>query len=99
MKVSVKFCGHCAPRMDMWDLYEGLQKACAQIPGGIQFVFYMNDPDGDILLVLNACQAACASFGPFDGKVIRVSPGQIDHWPVPEEEMTAALRTILCENS
>ena len=98
MKVSVKFCGHCAPRMDMWDLFEELQKACAQIPGGIRFVFYMNDPDADILLVMNACQAACAHVDSFPGKVIKVSPGEIDNWPVLEEDMSELLCKMLCQS-
>lgn len=99
MKVSVKFCGHCAPRMDMWELYEKLQKTCAKLSDKVQFVYYMNDRDADLLLVLNACQAACASVDPFDGKMIWVSPGEIDHWPVPEDEMCTALQQLICKFS
>ena len=97
MKVSVKFCGHCAPRMDMWEFYEQLKETCAAASDRIEFSYYMNDPTGEILLVLNACQAACASVDRFDGKVILVSPGQIDYWPVKEDEMCAALYKKISE--
>ena len=54
MKITVKFCGHCAPRMDMGELLTRLQEECAGEPGGLEFVYYMNDQQADILLILNA---------------------------------------------
>lgn len=98
MKVTVKFCGHCSPRMDMWDLFTKLKKECERFSETIRFVFYMNDTEGDVLLIMCACQAACAETAPFDGRVIRVCPGQIDYWPVPEEEMCGALCRMLRGN-
>ncbi len=86
MKVGVKFCGHCSPRMDMTELFDELQKRAPEI----KFVYYMLDTRIDILLVMHACQVECASIPQFSGPVVNVSPSSINRWPVEE--------SVLCES-
>ena len=90
-KVGVKFCGHCAPQMDMMDLLGFLH---SQLPD-IDFVFYVREPDPDILLVMHACDAQCAEIPEFDGPVIEVAPYQIDHWTYDPEGFYQILKDRL----
>ena len=57
MEVAVKFCGHCNPQLDMVEVYQLLRNRLPQIV----FHYYAENPQAGILLVLNACSAACAS--------------------------------------
>lgn len=91
VKIGVKFCGHCNPCLDIWELYRQLLKFMPDV----EFVFFLNDQDVDILLILNACYAACCSRPVFSGPVVSVSPGQIDDLTVPEGHMLEALRDKL----
>ncbi len=65
----------------------------------IQFVYYVQDNDVDVLLILHACQAECAERPDFHGLVIEVSPNRIDHWPIEEESFISSvkdkLRTVM----
>lgn len=83
MTVGVKFCGHCNPCLDIWELYRQL---CVAMPE-IAFCFFLDKQDVDALLILNGCYAACCSRPDFDGPVISVSPGAIDHWTVAPESV------------
>lgn len=87
MRVGVKFCGHCAPRMDMVQLCEALRLQAPELG----FHYFVQDPEADVLLILNACQAECASRPTFQGPVIWVSPGTVDHWPTPPEELCSSI--------
>jgi len=92
MKVAVKFCGHCAPYMDMWELSEQLQAALRDA----EFIYYaMDRSPADILLILNACRVGCATRPPFDGKVIVVTPDEVDYVTVPSGSLlTEVLKKI-----
>lgn len=82
MKIAVKFCGHCAPHMDMWEFSRQLQASLR----GTEFSYLSaGETNADILLVLNACQVGCADIPSFSGTVIMVTPGEVDYWPVPPE--------------
>ena len=87
MKVGVKFCGHCAPRMDMAELCKTLRARAPELVFG----YYAKDPAVDVLLILNACPAECASRPDFQGPVILVSPDTVDHWPTPPEQLCSSI--------
>ncbi len=82
-KIGIKFCGHCSPRKDMMELAKELAAASETLT----FVYYSQDTDVDGLLVLNACEAACAGIPDHPGPVILVTPQTVDHWPVKEEDL------------
>ena len=83
-KIAVKFCGHCSPRMDMMSFMQQLQQSMPDF----EFCFYSREPDGDILLLLNACHAECCSQPPFDGPVMIVSPDRVDGWPTERDQLS-----------
>ncbi len=88
MKVSIKFCGHCAPHMDMWELSKQLQAALSDV----EFSYYAMDPSpADVLLILNACRVGCATRPPFEGRVILVTPDEVDYVSVPPGELLTEL--------
>lgn len=73
--------------MDMTVLYAMLR---AQAPE-MEFYFFTSHPDVDMLLILNACQAECASRPDFQGPTAVVSPESINHWPVPSQQLCEQL--------
>ena len=95
MKIGVKFCGHCAPRRDMMELYFVLRERAPQLA----FSYFASDPEVDLLLVLNACEVECASRPAFDGPVIVVSPTMVDHWPVSPEQLPDRILSELEERA
>ena len=86
-KVGLKLCGHCSPRADMVALEEALK----QEADDMDFVYYLQDALVQSLLILNACESACAKHPPFDGPVIVVTPETVDCWPVDSGQMTAEI--------
>lgn len=87
MRIGVKFCGNCNPRLDTAKL-AGLLAAEA---GELHFVRW-DDPAGwEVLLVLNSCQVGCATLPDFAGSCIFVTNESVQHWPVREEDMPAAI--------
>lgn len=87
----MKFCGHCAPRMDMMELLEELK---AELPE-TEFCYYEPLQPADVLLVLNACQAECATVPAFSGPVLHISPNSVDHWITPPELLCSEIRARL----
>lgn len=75
----------------MMELLEKLRAALPQV----EFCYDRPGLAADALLILNACQAECASRPPFSGPVIVVSPGSIDHWPVQPEQLCGELASRL----
>ena len=49
----------------------------------------------DILLILNACEAACAAQPEFEGPVITATPQTIDHWSVESELLVQTIKEVL----
>ncbi|MDR1798080.1 MAG: hypothetical protein LBR44_11740 [Clostridiales Family XIII bacterium] len=49
------------------------------------FHYYAQDPGGDGLLILCACEVGCATRPAFDGPVTFVTPGTVNRFPAPEE--------------
>lgn len=90
-KIGIKLCGHCSPRKDMQSLVYEL----SNIMEDCRIVYWMQDTNVDVLLILNACEAGCASCPAFAGKVIRVTPETVDCYPVKEEELADAIRERL----
>lgn len=82
--MGVKFCGHCAPRMDMMEFFEELQGWAREV----DFRYFSADEPVDVLLILNACQVECASRPPFPGPVVVVSPDTVNHWPTARERLS-----------
>ena len=72
-------------------------KRAAEDIGNIDFVFCSQVPEYDLLLVMNACESACAGWPQSLVPVIVVTPTSVDYWPVPEDELTerilAAIRS------
>lgn len=91
LKVAVKFCGHCNPQMDMFELYRALLGKCEKT----EFCFFSQDSCADLLLVLNACSSQCAACPPFSGQTVIVSPEEIDHWPVSSEHLLSAIQKTI----
>lgn len=67
------------------------QELCRLAPE-ICFTFYHEDSQADVLLVMHACPAECATIPPFKGRILQLSPWMIEHWPAHEE--TFALEII-----
>lgn len=65
-EVAVKFCGHCNPQMDMVEVYQLLRERLPQL----SFCYYAENPRAGVLLILNACSAACAAVPPHRGFVL-----------------------------
>ena len=84
----MKFCGHCQPHADMTKIYEQL----GRLAPDICFTYYHEDSQSDVLLVMHACPAECATVPPFAGRILQVSPWMIEHWPAQKE--TFALEII-----
>jgi len=76
------------------DMMELLGKLRAAMPW-VEFHYYQPGLPADALLILNACQAECASRPPFPGPVILVSPGSVNHWPVPPEQLCGEIMSRL----
>lgn len=95
MKIGVKFCGHCAPRRDMVEVYAILRDRAPHLT----FCYFVSDPEVDLLLVLNACEAECASRPTFDGPVIVVSPTMVDHWSVTPDQLPDRILARIEERS
>jgi hypothetical protein len=86
-RVGVKFCGNCQPRRDMSALYRALQRQA----GDLAFVRW-SDP-ADILLILQACDTACATIPPFAGPRVEVVASRLDF--VEYEDDAALLAAVL----
>lgn len=82
-KVGIKYCGHCQPRMDTKEIYDELRLQMKEI----EFCYFALDEKVDILLILNACEVGCASHPTFHGRIIIVTPNEIDFWPVERVDM------------
>ena len=87
MVIGIKFCGHCNPRLDVWELFQQLRLAMPDAT----FHFYIHDPNPDVLVLLNGCHVACCSRPPFSGPIISVSPGEINNQTVAPETLLAEL--------
>lgn len=90
--IGVKFCGNCQPRRDMVELYKRLK---ADTPD-LEFVSW-SAPDYAALLVLQACDAACATVPPFAGPTVEVIVSTLDFVEYEDDEawldaVRAALR-------
>ena len=90
--IGVKFCGNCQPRRDMLELY-----ACLKKTEGMEFVRW-SEPDYAVLLVLQACDAACAELPPFEGPKVEVIGSRLNFVEYEETDelvraVVAALRT------
>ena len=89
MRIGVKFCGNCNPRLDMPELLTALAAEAAA--EGVHFVRW-DDPGGyEVLLVLNSCQVGCATLPEFTGPHIVVTSESVRNWPVREEDLPAAI--------
>ena len=53
----------------------------------IDFGFCSQVPEYDLLLVMNACESACAGWPQSLVPVIVVTPTSVDYWPVKPEEL------------
>ena len=75
--VGLKFCGHCRMQKNMSEMISKLRKSNSSFT----FSPFLEFSNPDVLLVLNACPAACAAIPPFPGQTIMVTPTSIDSWP------------------
>lgn len=92
----MKFCGHCNPQMDMVEVYQLLRKRLPQL----SFHYYAEEPQADVLLILNACSAACATPPPHRGFVLSCCAprtGEAGGAQTPEamaEQIAQSLRSL-----
>ena len=87
MRVGIKYCGNCNPRIDA----PGIIKKLASAEDAPAFVRW-SDPVGyDVLLIFSSCQVGCASHPPFDGPVIVATSESIQRQPVEERQLADAL--------
>jgi hypothetical protein len=86
-RIGVKFCGNCQPRRDMPALYQALCRA-----RDLVFVSW-SDPAYDMLLILQACDAACATIPDFAGPKVEVIASSLDF--VEHEDDDALLAAVL----
>ena len=90
-RIGVKFCGNCQPRRDMVELYKRLK---AETPD-LTFVSW-SEPEYAALLVLQACDAACAAMPPFTGPTVEVIVSTLDFVEYEDDEAWLnAVRTAL----
>ena len=83
MRVGVKFCGNCNPKVDLVAVFHKMKTMTDQM----EFVFY-NDPGGfDKLLILSACSADCATRPDFAGPTVVVAGGEVDYWAASFAQM------------
>lgn len=87
MRIGIKFCGHCSPRRDMAYIAKRLKETAKKH----EFVYFSEDTNVDILLVLNACESACAAIPAFEGKIITATPETVDFVPVKGEELASKI--------
>ncbi len=87
MRIGVKFCGNCNPRLDTPELVRLL----ATESGELEFVRWDDRNGYAVLLVLNSCQIGCATFPNFAGPCIVVTNECVQHYPVREADMPAAI--------
>lgn len=72
--------------MDMAALLRQLRQAMPEA----EFSFEVTERT-QVLLMLNACRVGCAQTPPFTGRIIVVTPDEVDFWPVRREELAAAV--------
>ena len=87
MRVGVKFCGHCAPRMDMAELCKTLRARAPELVFG----YYARDPAVDVRLITTAGPAECARRPNYPGPVILVPPDTVDPGPTPPEQLCSSI--------
>lgn len=92
MKVGVKFCGNCNPYIDTPAV---LQELAAKAPD-LEFVHW-EQPDYEVLLILNACPVGCSSRPSFLGPQVVVAGDCVDYWPVAENELLPRILRALRE--
>ena len=65
IKVGLKYCGHCNIHLNGPEVIRAVQLEAPEF----EFTGW-DDPQKEILLVIDACPSACATRPPFDGPVI-----------------------------
>lgn len=58
----------------------------------IDVEYYIHQPDGDVLVVLNACPAVCAAVPPFEGPIIIAGSHYVQDRPVDEDDALKVLK-------
>ena len=91
MRVGVKFCGNCNPRINTPELAGALAAAAPEIT----FIRWDDQAGYAVLLVLNSCQVGCATQPPFAGPCIIVTSDSVQRWPVPEHQLAGAVLEAL----
>ncbi len=84
LRVGVKYCGHCQPHRNMVELM-GLVRALAP---DIEFLRW-SEPDYDVLLILQACDVACAEAPPVALPLVEVIVSSIDFEEYESDEELA----------
>jgi len=97
IKVGVKYCGHCNPRLHGPEVIRTMQDETTEF----QFTGW-EDPQKEILLIVDACRCACATRPSFEGPVvclrgipIQGEEEENNHWAT--EQLLASLRSVYAE--
>jgi len=86
MKVAVKYCGHCNPRLNGLAIVAELRKLLPEIE-----FFPSSQGEGDVLLVVSGCPVDCATRPPHRGPVVTVAGYSLNGQPVAEDQLLAAI--------
>jgi hypothetical protein len=88
MRVSIRFCGGCNPRIDRGKIALELQKAFTGM--GLDFVF--NTSEADFAVFLSGCLSGCAlKYNPQDPPYVTVAATTVNGLDVSEETVVPAV--------
>ena len=77
-RVGVKFCGHCNPARDMWQIYKDLTTTAGD---GFDVTLLSETDENhqyDCCVMMNACSIACATEAKAMKHCVRVEPDAVD---------------------
>jgi len=88
MKVSIRFCGGCNPRIDRGVIARELQQALA----GMRVDVVVNRPDADCAVFLSGCLSGCAlKYNPYEPPYVEVAAATVDGSEVPQAMIVGAV--------
>lgn len=86
LKVGVKFCGNCNPRINGGTL---LNEISGEVPEG--FWLPADSLDKDVLLIISGCAADCATRPIWAGPTIIVAGEAVDYEPCNYAELVGVV--------
>jgi hypothetical protein len=82
MKVSIKFCGGCNPKIDRVRLAEEIKNHLLVRDIGVVY----NKPDAEFIVYVSGCSASCAMrYSGNDKPCVAIAGGSVDSLSVSED--------------